>query len=58
VLHLAFLNQVFNSSRHLFDGHVRVNAMLIEQIDAVDSESLQGALDSFFDVLRPAVETY
>ena len=36
VLHLAFPNQVLHRSRHVFDGHVRVNAVLIEQIDGLD----------------------
>ncbi len=34
VLHLACLNQFLHRSRHVFDRHVRVNAVLIEQIDA------------------------
>ena len=33
VLDLAFLNQVLHRSGHVFDRHVRVNPMLIEQVD-------------------------
>src|SRR5437588_10087953 len=57
VLHLAFLNQVLRRSRHVFNGHVRIDAMLIEQIDGVDPEPSQRALDGLFDVLRPTVQT-
>ena len=34
VLDLTFLNQVLHCACHFFDGHVGVNAMLIEEIDA------------------------
>src|SRR6266545_682639 len=33
VLHLSFSNQFLYRSRHIFDWKVRVNTMLIEQID-------------------------
>ena len=57
VLHLAFPNQVLYRSRHVFNGHVRIDAMLIEQIDGVDLEPSQRALDRLSDVLRPTVQT-
>jgi len=38
-------------------GHVRIDAMLIEQIDGVYPEPFQRALDGLFDVLRSAVQT-
>jgi type II intron maturase len=44
------------SSRHVFDGHVRVNTVLIEQIDGIDLESLERALGGLFDVLRPTIQ--
>ena len=36
VLDLALLNQVLHRSRYVFDRHVRVNTVLIEQIDGID----------------------
>src|SRR3974390_2196176 len=57
VLHLAFLNQALHCSRHVFNGHVRIDEMLIEKIDGVDLEPCQRALDTLFDVLRAAVQT-
>jgi hypothetical protein len=41
VLHLAFVNQLFNCSRHLFDRDLGIYPVLIEQIDTVDSKSLE-----------------
>ncbi len=33
MLHLAFLNQVLHRSSHVFDRHIRVDPVLVEQID-------------------------
>ena len=57
VLHLACGNQVADSSRHIFDGHVWIDAVLVEQIDRVDPEPLQRSFDGLADVRRLAVET-
>ena len=38
VLNLALLNQVLHRSRDVLDGHVRVNTVLIEQIDNIGPE--------------------
>ena len=56
VLHLALLNQVLHRSCYILDRHIRVNAVLIEQIDDVGLEPLERALDCFLDVLWPAIE--
>jgi hypothetical protein len=56
VLDLAFLDQLPDRAGDVFDRHVRVDAVLVEQIDRVDLEPLERALDGLFDVLRPAVE--
>src|SRR6266496_4365426 len=53
VLHFTLLNQVLHRSRHVFDRHVRVNTVLIEQIDGIDLESLKRALGDLLDVLWP-----
>src|SRR6266567_6212359 len=56
VLHLALLNQVFHSTSHVLNRHVRINAMLIEKVDHVGSEALQRSIGYLLDVFRPAVQ--
>src|SRR5215831_7945085 len=57
VLNLTLLNQVLYRSSRLFDWHVGVNAVLIEQVDGVDPESLERGVGDLFDVLWPAIQT-
>ena len=57
MLDLARLNQLLYGTRHVFNGDVWVNPMLIEQIDDVGPEPLERAFDGPFDVLGPAVQT-
>src|SRR2546430_5708849 len=57
VLDLALLNQFLHRTRDVFDLDGRVNAVLIEQIDNIGSESFERALDRLLDVLRSAVQT-
>ena len=54
-LTLPCLNQVFHCSCHVFDRHVRINAMLIEQIDRICLESLERRVGNLLDVLWPAI---
>ena len=56
MLYFALLDEVLDRSGHVFNRHVRVDAMLIEQIDGVDNQALEGSLDDLFDVLRPAIK--
>ena len=56
VLHLALLNQLFHRSRNVFDRHVGVNAVLIEQIDDIGLEALQRGLSDFLDMLWPTIQ--
>jgi hypothetical protein len=51
VLNLAFLNQVFHRFRYVFDRHTWVNAVLIEQVNGFDLESLERGLGDLLDVL-------
>src|ERR1700722_4901818 len=51
VFNLTFVNQLFHRFRHLFDRHVRVNTVLIEQIDGIYLKSLEPA--SLVDKLAP-----
>src|SRR5205823_1602934 len=55
VLHLALRNQFLDRSRHVFDRHVRVDTVLIIEIDDVGPEPFQRTLDALFDALGPAV---
>jgi hypothetical protein len=55
VLDLAFLNQILHRPRHLFDWHVRVHTVLIEQIDDIGLESLECGIGHIFDVRRSAI---
>ena len=56
MLDLALLNQVLHRSRHVFDRHVRVDAVLIEQIDDIGLEALERGLGDLLDVLGPTVQ--
>ena len=56
MLHLTFLDQVLDGSGHIFDRHIGVNAMLIEEIDDIDPEPLQRALDGLLDVLGLTIQ--
>src|SRR5216684_8621609 len=58
MLYLAFLNQVLHRSRHIFDWHFRVNAVLVEEINNLSLEPLERALHALLDVFRPAVQTH
>src|ERR1700722_13686600 len=55
MLDLAFPNQFFNSSSHVLNRNVDIDAMLVEKIDAVCAESFQGRLSHFADALGPTV---
>src|SRR5207253_1951134 len=57
IAYLAFLNQVLHCSRYIFDWHVGVHAVLIEQVDAIDLESLERGFGDFLDVLWPTIQT-
>ena len=44
VLDLAFPDQVLHHSRHVFDRHVRIDTVLVQQIDNVGLEALERCL--------------
>src|SRR3954471_16080683 len=43
-------------TRDILDRHVRVYAVLVEEVDRVDAQPLERCLGNFPDVLRTAVE--
>ncbi len=57
MLDLAFPDQVPDGSCHILDRHVRVDTVLVEEIDDIGLEPLQGSFRHFPDVLGAAIET-
>jgi alpha-acetolactate decarboxylase len=47
VFHLALLDEFFDGSCHIFNGHVRIDAVLIEKIDCLDLQSLERRVTLF-----------
>jgi hypothetical protein len=56
VLDLALPDQLLHRARDVFDRDVRVDAVLVEEVDAVGPEALQHALDRDLDVPGTAVQ--
>jgi hypothetical protein len=52
--YLALLDKISYCAGHFLDRHVRINAMLIEEIDMVGIEPLQGVLNPLANMLGPA----
>ena len=55
VLDLALLNQLLDRARYLFNRHIRVRAVLIEEINGIDPQALERCLGNPLDLL-PAIE--
>src|SRR5882762_9841848 len=53
---LSLLDQFLHGAGHVFDRHVGIDAMLVEEIDDVDLESLQRALGDLLDVFGAALQ--
>ena len=53
---LAFGHQVLDRAGDILDRHLRIDPMLVEQVDAVGAQALQHAFDHQLDVIGPAVE--
>ena len=53
---LAFGHQVLHRTGDILDRHLRVDAVLVEEIDAVGAQALQHALDGQLDTVRAADE--
>src|SRR5215813_12009130 len=56
VLYLSLLNEILHRARHVFDRHVGINAMLIEQVDPVSFKPLERSIGDFLDVFRTAID--
>jgi hypothetical protein len=57
VLDLPLSDEVPHRPRHVLDRHLRIDAVLVEEIDLIDMKPSQGGLGDLPDVLGPAVET-
>src|SRR6266404_2387520 len=55
VLDLTFVDEALHRSRDVFDRHVQIDAMLVEEIDRINLESLERRLSDLFDVLRATI---
>ena len=56
MLDFAFANQIADRARDFFDRHVRIDAMLIEEIDPIGLEPPERRVSHFAYMGRPAVE--
>ena len=56
VLHLTLFNQLLHSASDIFDGHFRVDPVLIEQIDRIDLQSREGRFRDLFDVFGTTIQ--
>ncbi|GAA3733534.1 hypothetical protein GCM10023082_33640 [Streptomyces tremellae] len=55
VPHLAFGDQLADRARHVLDGHIRVDTVLVEHVDVVGAQVAEAVLGDFADVLGTAV---
>src|SRR5512139_329314 len=58
VFNLPFLNQILHRTSHIFDGHSWVNAVLVEQVDGIDLESLERSFGDPLDLLGSAIQSH
>src|SRR5579871_4005932 len=56
--HLTFLDQVFDRTGDVLDGYLGVDAVLVEQIDPIGPEALEGSDGDLTDVLRATVQSF
>jgi len=57
MLDLPFLNQVLHRACDVLDRHLRIDAVLIKQVDGIDVETLEQLLGNLSNTLRMAIET-
>jgi len=49
VLHLPGLDEFPDRTRDILDGDLRVDSVLVEQVDGVDAEPVQRTVDDMLD---------
>ena len=53
---LALMDQLLDRTGDILDGHVGIDSMLIEEVDAIRPQALQGLLDNQADAPRAAIK--
>jgi hypothetical protein len=56
VLDLALCNQVFDCPGYIFDRHVRIDTVLVEQVDAIGSKTPERRFGHSTDLFGSAVD--
>jgi len=56
--HLSLGYQILDGAGDIFNRHLRVDPVLVHEIDTVGTQTLQHALDSKLDVVRATVEPW
>lgn len=56
VLHLARVDQLLDGPRDRLDGYLRVDAVLVEDVDVIHAEVVQAVVGDLADGVGPAVE--
>ncbi len=54
--HLALRDQILERAGHVLDWHLRIDAMLIQQVDAVGAQTPQLGLDNLPDMIGATVQ--
>lgn len=50
------VDEIFDRTGDVFDGDIRVDAMLVEKVDALRAQTFEGFVSHVFDVIGPGVE--
>src|SRR2546426_12288785 len=58
IFHLALPDQLLHRPSDVFARHVRINAMLVEQIYSIDSQTLERPIGNLLDMLRPTIQAW
>ena len=56
VLHLAGSNECLHRARHVLDRHLRIDAVLVEQVNGLHLQASQHFVNDLPDVIGPAVQ--
>ena len=53
---LTLIHEVLDRAGDILDRHLRVDTVLVEQVDAIGAKALERTLDRELDVFRPAIQ--
>ena len=57
MFHLALLDEVFHCTGDVFDGHVRIDAVLIEQVNDAGLQAFERRFGDLLNMRRPTVQS-